>query len=245
MHAPRGAVPLWIAVSALALSACVGNNVQGKVDNDKVHVIDAVFIEQEDFYGSDGVILVELSELSDGCEAAGGFWDDLVGATDADVVATSWADHFPEEFWSLQIVIRVDDPDDDLGGEEFSGVDWDELPGDDDEVTASIYRYTDHLDEDYWTGAYREYDDYFDLWYSDGGDMKIHRHVPGERISGVFTTEAADADDGDDAGEITIHFNAVHCPDYEDAYFSDGSDTSTPDPTGNPTGTDPGTSPAP
>ena len=115
--------------------------------------------------------------------------------------------------------MRVPDKDDDLSGEDFKGVDWDEYLEDNDESYASITHYKQLLDEDYWSGDVEDYDDYYESWFSDGGDLKVKGHKPGDRISGKFETEAAETDDGDDAGEIVIRFDAPRCTGVEKYLF--------------------------
>jgi hypothetical protein len=57
---------------------------------------------------------------------------------------------------------------------------------------------------------------YYERWESELGLLQIHRHRPGESLSGVFTTEAADPEDGAEQGKIAIRFAAEHCADVEE-----------------------------
>ncbi len=202
-------------IGVLALSAC--NNVNGKVDERSVNINTAVFVEEDDYYGNDGVIMVLLATHGLNCEewvsASDDFEDDL-NNLDFDDAIDEWEASVPEDFWVWDIKIRVDDVDDKNKGE-WDGVDWDDPITDDDEAKVLARHWTEYPEEedllgDVWTG---------DDWYhSDEGVLNINGHTPGESIRGNFATMMVD-EDGDTEGEVTIHFNAARCRDLKDYYI--------------------------
>lgn len=207
------ATVLCVAICA----GCGGSALRGKVDGDRVPVVDAFFVEDSRYFSStDGLIGVTLSSVKQACEVGEAFWEDAEDETDPAELADLWEESFPADFWQIDLLIRVDDPGDDLGGVEYGGVDWDDYPSDDDEVTGVLTHYVELLDEDWFAGTYDDTSDYFDFWYTHEGDLKITGHKPGERIAGVFDTIAAETDDGDEVGEIQIRFRAERCRGMED-----------------------------
>ncbi len=217
---------LLIVSVALVLAAC--NKVSANVEGENARgVQSAFFIEDDGYYGSDGLIRVYLVSFSDACTAYEGFWDDF---NDLDVwgnldlwedVEDLWAEYYPEEFEETQLNIRVDDPDDAITGLDFDGVDWNEGLSDDDETKATYTRYMQALDEDYWQAWVfgGDTDDYAESWVTDDGEMTIGAHNPGESVRGTFTSTLAETDDGDDVAEVTFRFNATRCEDFEDEVF--------------------------
>ncbi len=218
---------LTSVVAALALAAC--NSVSATLDNDPTDSIkSSFFIEKDGFYGADGIVQVYLVTFSDACTSYEAYWDELNemnwwGNWDVlDDLEDLWAENFPETFEETVISIRVDDPDDSVAGLDFKGVDYNDGLTDDDETKATLTRYKQWLDEDYWEGVFftgGDTDDYVEAWNTDDGDMSIGGHRPTETIRGTFTTELVEPDDGDLESSATFRFNASHCEELEDEIY--------------------------
>jgi hypothetical protein len=212
---------LLILGAALGLLGC--NSVSVSVDGSSAEgVQSAFFIEEDGAYGSDGLIQIYLVSFSDACTAYEGFQDevndlDWLNFDLLDDIEDIWTEYYPETFEETIIKIRVDDPDDSVAGLDFKGVDWNDGLSDDDEAKATFTRYKQALDDDYWQAwAFGgETDEYVESWVSDDGDLSVAGHTENTSIRGSFVTTLADADDGDDEGDVTFRFNADRCREYE------------------------------
>jgi len=209
------------------LAVGCGSRIKGEIDGEKIDIQSAFFVQLEevDTDSGDGLIVVYLTSIEDGCDVAVSYSEDLLSVRQPEDEADAWADAFPEEWWSLSLIIRVSDPGDeeDVEGGEYEGIDWDEELEDDEEVQGLIAHYTDHLDSQYFSGQSQADVDYY---YSDGGEMSVSKFSDEDAIKGSFETTAVD-DQGDDEGEITIHFNATWCDDLQDLYEEDDRDGNT------------------
>lgn len=209
-------------VGLMSLSGCLGGgiSVKGEIDGEAPDLRWGYFVQEDEvFDGGDGMIIVALSSNKDPCETDELLEGDLEDADDAGDAEDIWETYMPEDFWSLQIRMRVGDPDDDLSGVTLEGVAWDEDLTDDDEAYGTFIHYTDFLDQEYFSGQANDLSDYRDAWYSDSGDLDIARHKPGEKLSGTFVTEAAQTDDGDNDGDVEIRFSVERCKPMERYFF--------------------------
>ena len=215
-------------MSLLAVAACTPNAIKGEIEGEKPKFADAIFIDRDDVYGEgDGIIQVYMTSYPDACETLTGYLEDLEDEDDPDGAADSFRERFPEEMWLVELGLRVDDPDADLKDTELDGVDWDEWLEEEDEAYGVVLQYTDHLDEDCFAGGEC---DAVETWVTDGGEMVIERHEPGERLIGEFETTLVEGE-GDEEGEISILFDAVQCEDLEDLILGE-SEASAPTETG-------------
>jgi hypothetical protein len=210
----------------LLMTGC-GSRIKGTIDGEKVDIQSAFFVQFEDLFSDtgDGVIAVYLASIEDGCDVFTDIYEDLDFIQQPEEAADAWADAFPEEWWSVQLVLQVSDPTDeeDVEAGEYEGVDWDEPLEDDEEVAGVISHYTDHLDAQYFSElSMRDLDQYF----TDGGDLAVSRFTSEDTIRGRFETTVVD-DQGDDEGEITIHFDAIWCDDLQDFLAVDNRDGNT------------------
>ena len=209
-----------IALCVALLSGC-GVSVRGEIDGETPRLRDAYFVQEDGvFEGGDGLIQVVISEVPNACETDVALWEELVEADDAEDLEEIWETYMPEDFWSFDLYLRVGDPSDSLAGEVVEGVGWDNGLDDDGQMYAFITHFTDLLDQEFWAGL-EDDEDYFDQWYSDGGDLEIRSHNPDDKIAATFTTEAAQIDDGDNDGDVTVRFSAKRCAPMERYLFGD------------------------
>lgn len=187
------------------LAGCASTGVDGVVAGANVDVTSATFAEVPGVWEGEGAVLVWLLPGDDACAALTGWLAVSQETRDPVALTDAWSAAFPDRFWQVDVVLRVTDPHASQQGEWLTGTAWDE------EATAPGQAYaalTHHsgvpgLGE----GA--------PTWYSHRGLLKIHGHRPGDSLSGVFTTEAAEADDGARDGEVVVRFDAEHCADVE------------------------------
>ena len=204
------------------LGGCFGGtSFSGEIDGDAPKLRNAYFIQEDNYYeGGDSQIAIIVSDLDDPCVVDELLQADLEDAgNDAGDLEEAWESNVPEDFWEFLLVVRVGDADDDLSKSVLEGVAWDEVTEKDEQVYGIITHYVDHLDEEYWLGYFNDLDDYGKFWYSDGGDLEIDKHKPGEMIKGRFISEAADPNDGDNEGDFTVDFKAERCKPMERYYF--------------------------
>ena len=205
------------ALIILAASATAGcNTVDGKVDGMTVPVRGGFFVQEKGGAGDDDLLIVFATNVERPCDTTGELMDALDDADDADEAADAWAELLPEDFWEVRIVMRLDDVNRNLSGVTLSGVSWDEGLSEDGEAYAGITHYSGHVTEDVFMGQ-----DTADVetWFSDGGDLKINQHTPGDRIQGNFETFAADPHDGAEAGVIRVRFDGQRCHEVEREMF--------------------------
>ncbi len=215
-----------LTAAAVLLMGC--NSVSATVDGASAEGIQsAFFIEEDGYYGSDGIIQIYLTTISDGCTTYESYHDEINDldwldlANLAEEYEEIWTEHFPETMEETLIKIRVDDPDDSIAGLDYKGVDWNDGLQDDDETKASYTRVYQALDDDFWENSLfgGDTDDYLESWVSDDGDLSVAAHTVNESIRGTFTTSFAETDDGDDEGDATIRFNAERCQELESEIF--------------------------
>jgi hypothetical protein len=215
----------YLGLIVLAVGCGGGNTVKGDVAGAPIEIKSGYFAQEDDvFEGGDGQILIRLSSLDDSCAADVAFSDAAEEADDASDLEELWKANLPEDFWLIDLVLRVGDPDDDLSEKVFDGVAWDEVTDKDDQVFGVLTHYTASLDEEYWdatvgNGAGVDFEDYFEAFYTDGGDLEITGHTASEFIKGKFVTEAATTDDGDTEGQIEIGFSVDRCAEMDQYLF--------------------------
>lgn len=210
---------LTVLLALTLTTAC--NTVYGEIDGEEVPTDNAFYVEAEDYFGSDGLLIVFLSHEDMDCETMADFLEEMDEADDDNERVYTWEYYNPEEFWEVQIRLRVDDPDDELAGQELDGSDWNSVLSDDDEVSVAATHYTDYPTENsfnWWGWVTGEVTDYYESYTSDGGDGKIQAYDPGEHIRGVVTTEMVDRE-GDSEGEVTYNFSANRCREIESDIF--------------------------
>lgn len=209
---------LLLIVTGQTLTGCT-NVVSGSVDGVTLPKMQSAFyIESEDGYGEDGTVLVWMSSIEDACEKT----EIVLAAQDATDeptdLAAAWSLVYPEDFWEVTVVLRTDDVNDTAAGDRFIGASWDG----ENEASGSAFANLTHFlrphDEAFWAGV-GEYERYQDLYYTDGGELDIDIHVPGDRIAGYFDADVADWDDGDVQGEVGINFDARRCRGVERVFF--------------------------
>ncbi len=195
-------------LNILALLAC--NSVRGSVDGDNVPSLPtAFFVEDDEYFGNDGVIRVFLSSADLGCEGYDDLYEDLddeAQQLDVEGYADVWRDRLPEDFWEINVIFRVNDIDDKQSSVDFDAQDWDDGLGEDDEASFFITHFTDYPG-DTWTTVTPDSKSYS----NDRGTVSVRRHKPGDFISGFFDAEVVDAGDGDSEGEARVNFSASRC----------------------------------
>ncbi len=210
-------------LAAVLLAACGGTSVQGEIDGETVGLDDAFFVQESGFYddGDDLVHIVAGGAGGDLCQRyveLEELYEDLEDGDDSDDIVAWWADNLPEDFWQVDIYLRLDDMGD--PDEELEGADWDEGLREDGEANGSFTHFLQPLDDDFWDGDVRidDYDEYYESYLSDGGDVQVTGFSEDERISGRFQTDVVDWQ-GDSEGEVEVSFSATRCVDIEKYYF--------------------------
>ncbi len=206
-------------LAAVLLAACGGTSVQGEIDGMSVPLDDAFFVQESGYFenGDDLVHVVMGGAGGDMCERYAELeelYEDIEDDDDLDELTDWWAENLPEEFWQVDITLRLDDLDE--PDQELDGVSWGEGLGEDGEAYASFVHFLQPIDDDYWDNG--DEDDYYENFATDGGDLELTGYSEGERISGRFQADVVD-DEGDEEGEVQINFSASRCTDVEKYYF--------------------------
>lgn len=217
-------LPALLLLPALAAAGCT-NVITGEVDGLSIPAMQSAFyIEAEDGYPSadqgedQGVIIVWMSTEEDACTTVADVLEAQDETDDAEELARIWSDAYPEDFWEATVVLRVADVNESEAGSTFEGTSWDATNEEAGEAFASVTHYLQRLDADFFSDA-EDFDQYQDLYYTDGGRLEVDLHEPGDRIGGAFETQAADWDDGDGQGDVTVHFDAERCRKVERVFF--------------------------
>ncbi len=215
----RLSLPLPLFVSLL-LVGC--NSVSGKIDGQAVHVCSSFFVQETDAWedprdeepdaDEDDEITIFVSSMPNACRMVEDLADALEDSDNAEEAADAWRSIARKRFWELRIYIRTSDVGADLGDAELTGLAWDAGPDDTDDTYVTYVHYKEWLDEAYWEVEEDPENHYRDFWYSDGGQLEITSHTPGDRIAGSFTANVADPNTGEPFGEeVTINFDASRC----------------------------------
>lgn len=203
----------------LLLAGC--NSVTGKVDGQAVQACSSFFVQEADVWedvadeeddpAEDDALTIFISSMPNACRKVEDLSDALDDADSPEEAADAWRTLARKQFWEIRIFIRTDAAGVDLGDMALEGVAWDRLLEESNQTYATIYHYKEWLDEAYWELEEDPEDHYRDFWYSEQGELEIGSHTPGDRITGSFTTAAADPYDGAEAGDITINFDSYRC----------------------------------
>src|SRR5687767_4876760 len=110
-------------LGVLLAMGCGRVHVDGEVGGEKPILRDAYFVQEDDqFDGGDGVILLVLSGIADACAVDEELYDQIGDIDDASDAEDAWQELRPEDYWQVEVTLRVGDPDDDLAGASFQGV---------------------------------------------------------------------------------------------------------------------------
>lgn len=202
-----------LGLAPVLLGACSGGNaVDGRIDGEAVPVREAFFIEEPGVWPNEARVRVLLSGLRDACPTTASYLSDVADDVGSEDQAASWSAWMEDEFWRFQLDLRVADLE--SIGTEFTGIASDESPGQAGEVEGDVAHYLQALDETYWNGTAND-DDYVRRYLTDGGTLDVRSWARGERFRGAFETTIVDYD-AELQGNVTIAFDAVHCPQVED-----------------------------
>jgi hypothetical protein len=203
-------------------------SIEGELDGERPELVDGFFVHATETWDDEDLIVVVLSSFEDSCEAMAELKEAQEDADEisdpetwAEAWAEAWEEHMPDEFWQIEIVMRIEDDGDSLGGQELDGVAWDEDLEETGEAFAVVRNHHQPFDFEYvFDDADRE--DYYALYYSDRGELQIEEHDPNDSLSGTFSFEVVeieeDEDNPDEAGEVEVHFEVERCSDSEDYY---------------------------
>lgn len=213
----------WILAAAMLAACGGGTSVQGEVDGLGIDLDDAYFVQESGYFdnGDDLVHIVTGGAGGDLCEMMTDYQELLEDADeddDFDDLGAWWEENLPEDFWQVEVQLRLDDLDE--PDEELDGAEWDKGLREDGEANGSLVHFVQPLDEDFWEGDVRgdDIDDYYETFYTDGGSLEVTGFDEGEHISGRFHADVVD-NEGDDEGEIEIRFSATRCIAIEKYYF--------------------------
>lgn len=211
--------PLRACALLILLPAC-GPSVDTPLGGAPVRVQSAFFVQEDNVSAVDGdsLLLVYLMGPSDGCALYGAWLDDAEDATTPEALAAAWAEHMPEEYWFVDLTLRVPDTDADLEGQALQGMASNRWVDEPSSAVATFFHYVAPLDEAYYAGE-SSWEAYFDYFLSDGGTLTIDRHTPGERLAGRFTTAAVGHDRAVVAEDLTVEFDAERCVEAERYVF--------------------------
>ncbi len=187
------------------LAGCASTGVEGTVGGASVDVGTAVFAEVPGVWEDEGAVLVWLLPVDDACGSLARWLAVSEASRDPVELEDAWSAAFPDRFWQVDVVLRVADPHASQQGEWLTGTAWDEEAAAPGQAYAALAHHT----------AVPGLGEAAQTWYSHRGLLQIHGHRPGDSLTGVFTTEAADADDGAREGDVVVRFDAEHCADVE------------------------------
>ena len=202
-----------LPVVVVLIAGCSGGNaVDGRIDGEPVPVREAFFIEEPGVWPNEARLRVVLTGLKDACPTTANYLADVEDDVGSEDQAASWAAWMDDEFWRIQLDLRVAD----LAsiGEEFTGLASDDAPEQPGEVEGDVQHYLQPLDEAYWNGTGND-DDYVRRYLTDGGLLDVRSYEQGARFRGSFETTTVDFF-GELKGNVTIDFDATHCPQVED-----------------------------
>src|SRR5262245_40460586 len=104
---------------------------EGDLDGEHPQLVDGFFFHASAPWRNDEGIVVMLTSFPDACDALSELFEDLdeFDSIDdpesrAEAQAEAWDDALPDEFWRVDITMRLQDVGDSLSGEEIDGVDW-------------------------------------------------------------------------------------------------------------------------
>jgi hypothetical protein len=203
-------------------------SIEGDLDGEQPKLVDGFFFHADAGWRNDEGIVVVLSSFPDSCGALSELFaeiDVLLSVEDpetrAEEMADAWEDLLPDEFWQIEITMRIGDDGDSLEGEEIDGVGWGDGLGEAGEAEVVLIEQKKPFDFDYFFDdvEWDEMDDYYTEYLSDGGDLQIEEHDPSDSMSGTFSFEAGEDSDDPDEFELEVHFEVERCSDIEPYYL--------------------------
>jgi hypothetical protein len=208
-----------LGLFVLAAGCGGGNLVKGEVAGQPIPLTGGYFVQEADvFENGDDEISVVLTSLEDPCAADTAYRTTVQDAEGPETYAEAWKESYADDFWRIALSLEVEDPEAPLEEIVFDGVPWNLLTEEAEDVTGRVTHYTALLDEAYFTallaGTERDDEAYLDLWYTDGGFLEVSKHVPNERLEGIFTTEVTTTQ-GDTDGQLEIRFSVERCLELE------------------------------
>jgi hypothetical protein len=212
-------------VSLALASACGGPRIRGTIDGRSVDLVDGYFVQAASYDfgtgttdegGTDSLMYVVLTDFAEACATAIQVEEGLAAAASPQEAADAWS-ALPPEFWEITLVLRVGDPDDDQSGLVLDGLGRGQRLDERDEAFGTLVAHDEPFDVAWWGGAGAP-EDYFEQWTTDGGELTVNRHTPGEALAGRFDTEAATLD-GTEVGDLIIRFSVDRCAGMERFFF--------------------------
>ncbi|MEQ1570772.1 MAG: hypothetical protein ABMA64_34405 [Myxococcota bacterium] len=198
------------------LAGCSSNGVHGKVGGFDVEIQSAFLIYDAPPEGSDGLAIVAMSSMPSACAAYRYWYDEVLKAESSDDLAKAWATAFPEQFWEVLVEVVNDGSSWPVSGSEWQGLGVQENPAAG-RLSAELIQHNAHRPAEWFDGL-QGYENHYS---SNAGFAKWRKAVPGEHLSGVFSTSTVDPD-GVPTGQVKIEFNATPCPNLRvDAVFSE------------------------
>lgn len=184
-------------------------SVTGTAGGDSFSLMSGFFVQQDDYYGDgEGQLLIVMGSSSDMCSRVEGVRDALEDADDASELESAWVDNMESNFWEVWVAVHVDSVGDSYANTTFDGS-YDGGTSESEESSWAVSHYRDYLDEDYWSGD-DSWDQYYDRWYSQGGEVRIGSHDVDQRIVGQLEGDLM-TPEGDEDGSVTITFNVERC----------------------------------
>lgn len=194
----------------LALLACGPRNSVDPVAG-RLWPMETSFLTVDpDTFDGDDLLTITLSSLPDSCDRDRLFRDAAADAEGPAALADAWASAYPEPFFEVDVVARVQGGTWPPKGALWSGLPWDAFPEQNNVVFAVLTEHVAVRDEAYWAGDYEDEDDYEHVFYTDGGLAKWGKATPGLRVTGRMNADVVDGS-GNYAGATEIRFDATVC----------------------------------
>lgn len=214
---------VWVATGCLVEAE---TSFRGRIADEVPSFADAIFAQQVAFFDDgDDLVVVRLGpaglcETSTATEEA---FNALFAApylTEEDVqnYVETWRANFAPDFWQLQLFLRVSAAADPLGGAVLEGTSWDLPLTATDLVAGQISHYVAHPEFADLVGANF---DYVQEFATDGGELRVTGHVPGQSLAARFGPfDSVDGDGVDEGSALRLTFTAARCPSWEAARFA-------------------------
>jgi hypothetical protein len=197
--------------------------VQGSLSGNNPALSDAYFVQQDHFFpNGDGLMLVQLSSVSDSCSQDSAFHDDTLTAATAEDAEALWRTHMPEDFWTAHLLFRVNDLDKSLSRLSPESVSLNEPLTKSGQASAEFIHYQRALDAPYWSGENTAQSAYYQQWWSKGGTFEIVAQQPGEVLAGHLATIVVQGEHDTVQEDLSMEFVAQRCRSMEPHIF--GSD---------------------
>ncbi len=194
-----------MAILAL-VGGCTTVKVTGDLDGEEVPIQVAMFLEDSDAFGGDGLMTVVLSSEPNACRLYEYFLSQVSHSAWRSY-SIAWQKTFPENFWEVALVLRTASFDGSIEGQTLEGLPWDAVP----EATNKAYARTVHYVQHPSPEA-PDNTDWYVEYFSNGGSLTIDKHDPGEVLKGTFSGSFVDPTDGAERGSLDLSFEASVCP---------------------------------